>query len=191
MMASAFASEFSRESLHGLTCTQNPLFLQCVSPPTRPPISALRDNGSRIGGGRRPVAQRAFGLRPPQHEPTLPNVPGTQWAANGSSESMAASAHTGMATFGRGSPAFSPGMSQVAGVARPAVDGNEDGSGGAGSSGIMQPMPVSAVMAGRAPNRSSTVPTGADIMLDALAEEEVARQAQRFLRQQPGWPPSS
>jgi hypothetical protein len=51
----------------------------------------------------------------------------------------------------------------------------------------LQPMPVSAVAAGRVPDRSSTLPTGADIVMDALAEEDVAQQAALFLRQQPGW----
>jgi len=42
-------------------------------------------------------------------------------------------------------------------------------------------LPVSAVAAGKAPDRSGTMPTGADIMIDALMEHKVAMQAKRFM----------
>lgn len=49
------------------------------------------------------------------------------------------------------------------------------------ASDSMQPLPVSAVALGRAPSRADSTPTGADILLDALREQEVAHQAQQFL----------
>ena len=46
-------------------------------------------------------------------------------------------------------------------------------------------LPVSAVAMGLAPERSGEgTPSGADIAMDALAEEEVAHMAQRFFEQQ-------
>lgn len=51
------------------------------------------------------------------------------------------------------------------------------------SSEQLQPLPVSAVSLGLAPERSGgKTPTGADIALDALMEEEVAHSAQQFLK---------
>ncbi len=49
-----------------------------------------------------------------------------------------------------------------------------------GRSGL-SPLPVSAVATGTAPDRRGTVPTGSDIVFDALMEEHVARQAQAYL----------
>ena len=48
----------------------------------------------------------------------------------------------------------------------------------------LQPMPVSAVAAGKALKRENNMPHGSDIMADALAEEEVASTAQRFMAMQ-------
>ena len=45
-------------------------------------------------------------------------------------------------------------------------------------------LPVSAIAAGRAPKREGQTPSGSDIMLDALAEEEVAHAAMRFMQSQ-------
>lgn len=50
----------------------------------------------------------------------------------------------------------------------------------------MRPLPISAVSLGKAPSRSDSVPTGSDILLDALREEEVAAHAQRFLETDQG-----
>lgn len=86
-------------------------------------------------------------------------------------------------------------MSEVASTQEEVSTTSPKGTGGGVNKGQginedgLQPMPVSAVTAGRVPNRSSSIPTGADIMLDAIAEEEVAHQALRFLKQQPGWRP--
>ena len=49
---------------------------------------------------------------------------------------------------------------------------------------MAQPLPVSAVAVGAAPDRAAgatAAPTGADIMEDALAEEQTAWRAQRFM----------
>ncbi len=43
---------------------------------------------------------------------------------------------------------------------------------------------ISAVSLGRAPDRSNAPPTGADIALDAMAEEEVAHSVRYLLEQQ-------
>lgn len=40
-----------------------------------------------------------------------------------------------------------------------------------------------------APDRSSTTPAGSDIVLDALLEEQVARQAREFYRSMQQGPP--
>lgn len=45
----------------------------------------------------------------------------------------------------------------------------------------LTPLPISAVALGKAPLRSDSIPTGSDILLDALHEQEVAAQAQQFL----------
>ena len=45
----------------------------------------------------------------------------------------------------------------------------------------LKPLPLSAVAVGKAPSRADTTPTGSDILLDALHEEQVAAQAQQFL----------
>ena len=50
----------------------------------------------------------------------------------------------------------------------------------------LQPLPVSAVALGKAPSRSDTTPSGSDILLDALHEQEVAHQAQQFLNTEQG-----
>ena len=47
--------------------------------------------------------------------------------------------------------------------------------------GVLTPLPISAVATGQAPARAGSTPTGSDILLDALREEEVAAQAQHFL----------
>lgn len=47
--------------------------------------------------------------------------------------------------------------------------------------GQLNPLPLSAVSIGKAPSRADSTPTGSDILLDALQEEEVAAQAQQFL----------
>ena len=47
--------------------------------------------------------------------------------------------------------------------------------------GQLTPLPISAVATGQAPARSGSTPTGSDILLDALREEEVAAKAQQFL----------
>lgn len=54
------------------------------------------------------------------------------------------------------------------------------------SSDALQPLPVSAVALGKAPSRADSTPTGADILLDALYEQEVAHQAQQFLNTDQG-----
>ena len=50
----------------------------------------------------------------------------------------------------------------------------------------LQPLPLSAVSIGKAPSRGDSTPTGSDILLDALQEEEVAAQAQQFLGSEQG-----
>lgn len=50
----------------------------------------------------------------------------------------------------------------------------------------LQPLPISAVAVGKAPPRGDSTPTGSDILLDALHEEEVAAQAQQFLGSEQG-----
>ena len=50
----------------------------------------------------------------------------------------------------------------------------------------LTPLPLSAVAIGKAPSRGDTTPTGSDILLDALQEEEVAAQAQQFLDSEQG-----
>lgn len=50
----------------------------------------------------------------------------------------------------------------------------------------LQPLPISAVAVGKAPSRGDSTPTGSDILLDALQEEEVAAQAQQFLGSEQG-----
>ena len=50
----------------------------------------------------------------------------------------------------------------------------------------LQPLPISAVAVGKAPSRGDSTPTGSDILLDALQEEEVAAQAQQFLSSEQG-----
>jgi hypothetical protein len=47
-------------------------------------------------------------------------------------------------------------------------------------------IPVSAAAAGLLPERAGRVPSGAEMMLDALREERVAHQALEFMRQQQG-----
>ena len=54
------------------------------------------------------------------------------------------------------------------------------------SDGQLTPLPLSAVALGKAPERSGSIPTGSDILLDALREEEVAAQAQQFLETDQG-----
>lgn len=56
----------------------------------------------------------------------------------------------------------------------------------ASPSDTLQPLPVSAVALGKAPSRSDTIPTGSDVLLDALYEQEVAHQAQQFLNTEQG-----
>lgn len=52
------------------------------------------------------------------------------------------------------------------------------------TSSQLQPLPLSAVSLGLVPERSGDkTPTGADIALDALMEQEVAHSAQQFLKQ--------
>ena len=46
-----------------------------------------------------------------------------------------------------------------------------------------QVLPISAQSAGLVPDRTATAPTGSEILLDALQEEKVARQAQAFFKQ--------
>lgn len=55
-----------------------------------------------------------------------------------------------------------------------------------GSSTGLTPLPISAVALGQAPARSDAIPTGSDILLDALREEEVAAHAQQFLDTEQG-----
>lgn len=50
----------------------------------------------------------------------------------------------------------------------------------------LTPLPLSAVAIGKAPSRGDTTPTGSDILVDALQEEEVAAQAQQFLDSEQG-----
>jgi len=50
----------------------------------------------------------------------------------------------------------------------------------------LRPLPISAVALGKAPSRADSIPTGSDILLDALREEEVAAQAQQFLETDDG-----
>ena len=45
----------------------------------------------------------------------------------------------------------------------------------------MQPLPISAVAAGKAQKRAGSLPMGSDIMADVLAEEEIAAAAQKFM----------
>lgn len=54
------------------------------------------------------------------------------------------------------------------------------------SDGQLTALPLSAVAMGKAPGRSGSIPTGSDILLDALREEEVAAQAQQFLETDQG-----
>ena len=54
------------------------------------------------------------------------------------------------------------------------------------SSDVLQPLPVSAVALGKAPSRSESTPTGSDVLLDALHEQEVAHHAQQFLNTDQG-----
>jgi hypothetical protein len=129
---------------------------------------------SNIGILCRPVAQRAFGLKPApggfgQDTNDGPSAPSPPYQdLGGFASSPVYEAATPPQGFGYSRPGGSPGS----------------GRGDAGEG--LQPMPVSAVMAGMAPERGKTVPTGADIMLDALAEEDVAHKARQFLGQQPG-----
>ena len=53
----------------------------------------------------------------------------------------------------------------------------------------MQPLPVSAVTAGRVRLRTDAITQGSDIMADALAEEEIAQAAQKFMAMQKQQPP--
>jgi hypothetical protein len=58
-----------------------------------------------------------------------------------------------------------------------------------GSSDGLQALPLSAVSLGLAPERSGEkTPTGADIALDALLEEDVAHKAKHFLSRIPHGP---
>lgn len=45
----------------------------------------------------------------------------------------------------------------------------------------MQPLPVSAVAAGKAQKYAGSLPLGSDIMADVIAEEEIAAAAQMFM----------
>ena len=56
----------------------------------------------------------------------------------------------------------------------------------AGRAGGPSPLPVSAVATSAAPDRKGSVPTGSDIAYDALMEEQVAHQAQAYLRSPQG-----
>ncbi len=65
------------------------------------------------------------------------------------------------------------------------VGGVLPGSEADGGVDNLNALPVSAVAMGLAPERSGErTPSGADIAMDALAEEEVAHMAQRFFQQQ-------
>eukprot|EP00887_Chlorella_sp_A99_P008291 scaffold12.g8291.t1 len=80
-----------------------------------------------------------------------------------------------------------PQAAPPAATAAPAASGQQqDGARGQGTDEGPHPaqIPVSAVAAGLAPDRSAGMPSGSEVALDALMEELVARQALAFVQQQ-------
>lgn len=73
----------------------------------------------------------------------------------------------------------------VAGSWQPAAEGALAMAGAADAAARRpQQLPVSAVSAGLAPDRQGSVPTGAEVCVDALMEELIAQQALLFFQQQ-------
>eukprot|EP00884_Botryococcus_braunii_P005296 jgi/Botrbrau1/14768/Bobra.0284s0002.1 len=137
-----------------------------------------------------PLAQNAFGLKPIPPEASSFTLQDRRLGGGPTSSHTSAGFTEGMMSA-QSWHRNSEGVPTEEGVTTSFSEAVGIG-GGKGQSGMedgLQPMPVSAVMAGRVPDRSSSIPTGADIMLDAVAEEDVAHQALQFLKRQPGWRP--
>lgn len=78
---------------------------------------------------------------------------------------------------------FSP-QPQALDTTPPPQDYSSSTAGDTADYGTVHVIPVSAVQAGLAPNRTGTTPTGSEVLLDALQEERVAHQARVFFLQQ-------
>ena len=92
--------------------------------------------------------------------------------------------HVSMVVFHAGSSRVKGGTAQTAGsaVGKAGRDSHDPPHSQTGST-HEQSLGISAVSLGRAPDRSNAPPTGADIALDALAEEEVAHSVRDLLEQ--------
>lgn len=120
-------------------------------------------------------------------QPEQGQQPQRQWPPGHAPQGAAAAPrhHAPPASFASGAAAGEPGLPAAAAAAL--------GGGGPGSPLSAGPsdapghhpaiLPISAVAAGLAPDRAGTSPSTSDIMLDALWEERVAQQAQRFFQQ--------
>ncbi|KAL6772330.1 hypothetical protein ACKKBG_A29830 [Auxenochlorella protothecoides x Auxenochlorella symbiontica] len=150
-----------------------PLSIGTLATPATP-------EGGSAGAQARPVA--SFSVRDPAAVPQ-PQAPASSWAASGAAPAQPA-AMASLMQAGRTAGVHGP---RIEGANAPST-ARQTGLGTARGSPDQGPhpsqIPVSALEAGLVQDRTGTTPTGSDLMMDALLEEMVARQAQMFFKNQ-------